>query len=95
MIRILCILLVLFMLGCGITKDTSKGVGDEIGSSFKKADEKEALLETRERVRKSKLKYNNCVDNNPNSDSSCESLKNEYEQNVEEYVELQKKLNEL
>ena len=95
MIRILCTLLVLFMLGCGITKDTSKGICDEIGSSFKKADEKEELLDTREKVRKSKIKYNDCVNNNPNSETSCESLKTEYEQNVEEYVELQKKLNEL
>ena len=93
--RTLCLLMVLFMVGCGITKDTSKGLGNEIGSSFKKANEKEDLLETREKVRRSKLKYNNCLNDNPNSESSCESYKNEYEQNVEEYVELQKKLNEL
>lgn len=95
MIKILCMLSIIFMLGCGFTKDTSKGLGDEIGSSFKKADEKEELLDTREKVRRSKAEYNDCLDNNPSRESSCESLKNEYEQNVEEYVELQKKLNEL
>ena len=91
----LCLLSLLFMLGCGITKDTSKGLGKEIGSSFKKADEKEELLDTREKVRRSKSKYNNCLKNNPNNESNCDSLKIEYEQNVEEYVELQKKLNAL
>ena len=93
--RTICLLIVLFMVGCGFTKDTSKGLGDEIGSSFQKADDKEDLLETREMVRRSKLKYNKCVDNNPNSETSCENLRIEYEQNVEEYVELQKKLNAL
>ena len=92
--RTLFLLIVLFIVGCGITKDTSKGLGNEIGSSFKKANEKEDLLETRGKVRRSKLEYNKCLNDNPNRESSCDSQKNEYEQNVEEYVELQKKLNE-
>ena len=90
--RVLCLLFVALLFGCGFTKDTSKGIGGEIGSSFKKADDKEELLNSREKVKKSKIKYNKCLKDNP---GSCDSEKAEYDQNVDEFVELQKKLNEL
>ena len=91
---ILLSLLLLTFAGCGFTKDKSKSFGDEVSSSFKKADEKEDLLEAREKVVRSRDKYRDCVDDNP-SESSCENLKLEYEQNVERYTELQDSLNEL
>ena len=91
---ILLSLLLATAIGCGFTKDKSKSLGDEVSSSFKKADEKEDLLEVREQVVRSKAKYRDCVDDNPNA-SSCENLKLEYEQNVERYIELQNSLNEL
>ena len=90
---LLSLLLVAFV-GCGFTKDKSKTLGGEVSSSFKKADEKEELLEAREKVVRSKAKYRDCIDDNPN-ESSCESLKLEYEQNVERYTELQDSLNQL
>ena len=86
------VLVILLMLGCSYGKDASKGVGNEIGESFQKADDKEDLLETREKVKRSRNKYNSCIKKRP---SGCESEKAEYEQNVAEYVELQKKLSDL
>lgn len=85
-------LVVLLLLGCSYGKETSKGVGGEIGDSFQKADDKEDLLETREKVKRSRNKYNSCIKKRP---SGCESEKEEYDRNVAEYVELQKQLSDL
>jgi hypothetical protein len=85
-------LIILLILGCSYGKEASRGVGGEIGDSFKKADDKENLLESREKVIRSRNKYNSCIKDRP---SGCESEKEEYDQNVAEYVEFQKHLSDL
>lgn len=90
--KLILLLLICMMLGCSYGKEASKGVGGEISDSFKKADEKENLLEARQRVIKSRNKYNSCLKHSP---SGCEREKSEYDENVEAYVELQKQLSDL
>ena len=90
--KIIPILLLLLVLGCSYGKEATRGVGGEIGDSFKKADDKESLLESREKVVKSKNRYNSCEKDSP---GRCDAEKEEYESNVAEYVELQKKLSDL
>ncbi len=85
-------LILLLIMGCSYGKEATRGVGGEIGDSFKKADDKESLLETREKVIRSKNRYNSCIKDSP---SGCEAEKAEYDSNVAEYVELQKKLSDL
>lgn len=85
-------LVLVLMLGCSYGKEATRGVGGEVSNSFKKADDKESLLESRQKVVRSKNKYNSCIKDRP---SGCESEKEEYDQNVAEYVELQKKLSDL
>jgi hypothetical protein len=86
------ILVILLMLGCSYGKEASKGVGGEIGDSFQKANDKEDLLESREKVKRSRNKYNSCIKDRP---SGCESEKEEYDQNVAEYIEIQQQLSDL
>ncbi len=86
------LLVMLLILGCSYGKEASKGVGGKISNSFKKANDKESLLESREKVKRSKSKYNSCLKHSP---SGCDREKDEYDQNVAEYVELQKKLSDL
>ena len=90
--KLIPLILICLVLGCSYGKEASKGVGGEISDSFKKADDKEALLEARERVIRSKSKYNSCLKKSP---SGCEREKNEYDENVEQYVELQQRLSDL
>lgn len=85
-------LIILLTLGCSYGKEATRGVGGEIGDSFKKADDKESLLESRQKVVRSKNKYNSCIKDNP---GRCDSEKDEYDKNVAEYVELQKNLSDL
>jgi len=90
--KIIPMLILLLILGCSYGKEATRGVGGEIGDSFKKADDKESLLESREKVVRSRNKYNSCIKDRP---SGCDAQKDEYDQNVAEYVELQKKLSDL
>ncbi len=83
--------LILFVTGCGVTQDTSKGLSEEIKSSFRRANEKQDLLRARDQVRKAKSKYNDCLNDNSTRRSVCDGLKLEYEQKVEYYTEIQRK----
>ncbi len=85
-------LILLLALGCSYGKEATRGVGGEIGDSFKKANDKESLLESRQKVVKSRNSYNSCVNDSP---GRCDAEKEEYDRNVAEYVELQKKLSDL
>lgn len=90
--KIIPMLILLLALGCSYGKEATRGVGGEIGDSFKKADDKESLLESREKVVRSKNRYNSCM---KKTNSGCDSEKEEYDRNVAEYVELQRKLSDL
>jgi hypothetical protein len=90
--KIIPILLMLLIFGCSYGKEASKGIGGGISNSFKKADDKESLLDSREKVKRSKSKYNSCLKHSP---SGCDREKDEYDQNVAEYVEIQKRLSDL
>lgn len=85
---ILYLCFILLAGGCGITKEASKGL-EEIKSSLHRANERQELLKARERVKKSKSKYNKCISNSSGKKAHCETLRLEYEQRVEEYINIQ------
>ncbi len=85
---ILYLCFILLASGCGIAKETSKGL-EEIRSSLKRANEKQELLRARERVKRSKSKYNKCLGSSSDRKPHCEDLRLEYEQMAEEYIKLQ------
>jgi len=87
---ILFLCLILLAGGCGIAKDTSRGL-EEIKASFRKANERQELLKVREQIKKSRLKYNKCLSNSSGKRAHCEDLRLNYEQKVTEYANIKQK----
>ncbi len=87
---ILFLCLILLAGGCGIAKDTSKGL-EEIKPSLRKANERQELLKARELVKKSRLEYNKCLSNSSGKRSQCEDLRLDYERKTAEYADIQQK----
>ena len=66
-------------------------IGKEIlvDKPFDSARSRQDLLDAREKVKKSRREYENCLEKNREDPSKCESYKKSYEKAVEDYSSLQ------
>jgi len=72
--------------GCGFYDSGKEILVDKPLDSSKK---RQKLLDTRERVERTKRDYENCLKKNPADESVCENYKRSYEKEVETYSSLQ------
>jgi hypothetical protein len=85
-ILVLISIIIIPLAGCGYYDTGKEMLVDKPLDSSKR---KQELLNAREGVEKSRRDYENCLKKNPVDESTCESYKTTYEQNVETYSSLQ------
>ena len=81
---LLILMITIICFGCSKSKEIL------IDNPLSEANEKEDLIEARERVERTKHEYKKCVNEYSADDSRCIELESQYQLSVEKYVEIQK-----
>ena len=91
--KIFAVLLVsVFCLNCGMYEKSKDYVNESEVLSvnpIKESSKNKSLADSRNDVKESKRKYQECIDNNSNNEAACESYKADYDRNTEEYIKIQ------
>lgn len=93
--KLICLMIIVFSLGCGGYLDSSRQAGKDIAeqigidSPLKEANKREALIRAKEDVDRSRRAYERCLRDNNNDEAACTTEKRNYEESTERYIEIQ------
>ncbi|NIP30321.1 MAG: hypothetical protein GTO02_09590 [Candidatus Dadabacteria bacterium] len=88
----IAVLFLIFFINCGYyekSKDYVKESEIIKTNPIKESSKKDSLTRARNNVKESKKEYQDCLKRNSNEETACESYREKYESDTEEYIKIQ------